>query len=145
MKRHFVGRFYALALMGALWLAPAVLTLPLLTGCGTLAPGGAYNSDKVLYDADFAIANSYDLLHNFVTWEYQNRALLASVPEIKAAADKVRVGAPQWVRSALNLRDAYAKSPTGANRDALQKAIDVLRQAVAEATAYTLSGQTLIH
>lgn len=107
-----------------------------LCGCGTLDKSGAYQGDRVLYDADFAIASSYDLLHTFVKWEYENRGALAGKPEIRQAADRVRIEAPRWISSAIALRDAYKSSPTSANRDAIQKALDVLRAAIREATQY---------
>lgn len=53
-----------------------------LAGCGTLNPDGPYQGDKTLYDADVAIATSYDLIHTFVTWEHQNRDTLKAKPEI---------------------------------------------------------------
>jgi hypothetical protein len=108
----------------------------MLTGCSTLAPDGPYAGDKVLYNADLSIATSYDVLHTFVKWEYDNRATLAAKPEVKAAADKIRKGAPQWFSTALALRDAYEQSPSDGTRDALQQAVLVLRAAMFEATKY---------
>ncbi len=120
-------------------------------GCGTLAPGtpdkpspyggvdatGAMKTpDRMLYDADFAIATAYDALHGFVTFELQNRAALAGTPAIKEAADKIRAGSPKWFASAVAVRDAYAGNPSAENRTALQKALDVLAQAIVEANRY---------
>jgi len=107
-----------------------------LAGCGTLEPGGVYQGDKALYDADVAIATSYEVIHTFVAWEYANREALAPQPGIRAAADRMRRGAPQWVRSALALRDAYAARPDVETRDALATAVGVLRAAMLEATRY---------
>jgi len=113
------------------------------TGCGTLAPSGVYQGDKTLYDADFAIAGSYDLLHSFVTWEFKNREALTTMPAVKEYADKVRAGARQWVTSAIACRDAYAASPSAENRTNLQKAIAVLREAVVQGTKYQVSAAIL--
>src|SRR6185503_20873566 len=97
--------------------------LLVLTSCGTLSKGTPENPspyggvtvtgelktpDRVLYDADFAIAIAYDSLHTFVTWEYDNRPALAATPEIKNAADKIRAGAPGWFKSAIAVRDRYS-------------------------------------
>ena len=142
--------------------AVALLTLCVLgfvgcSGCGSLSPGTADHPspyggvtatgelktpDRVLYDADFAIATSYTIIHSFVKYEFDNRAALAGTPEIKQAADRIRAGAPGWFKSAVAVRDAYAKSPTLENRTALSKALDVLQQAVVEANRH-LVGQTL--
>lgn len=123
-------------------LAIGLIFAPLLqTGCGTLAKDGVYQSDKALYSADMTIASSYDLLYRFVIFERQNRVVLAS-PEIKAAADRIRLGAPTWFASALNLRDAYKLNPTGANRNALNSAMAVLHAAVLESTRYLIANHT---
>lgn len=113
-----------------------VAMLGLLTGCGTLNPAGVYNDDKVLYNADMTIATSYEGIHAFVLWEYNNRAALAAKPEIKAAADKMRIGAPLWFASAFALRDAYAATPNTGTQAALGTALSVLRAALTEATRY---------
>ncbi len=121
------------------WVTSLVILAAVLTGCGHLQTPGPYNADKVLYDADLLIASSYDLLHNFVTFEFQNRAILASDPAIKQAADRVRAGAPRWFGSALALRDAYKASPNDPNKTALLAALDIIRAATAEVTKYLVA------
>jgi hypothetical protein len=123
--------------------AAALITVSLLTvslfttGCGTLAPDGPYKGDKILHTADASIVTSAALLKNFVEFEFANRALLSREnPKIKDAADQVRRNAEKWVRSALLLRDAYAIAPTAENRAALERALRVLRAAVAESGNY---------
>lgn len=119
-----------------------ILTTGLQTGCQTkLEPGGKYQGDTLLYNADRAITGAYDILDTFVTWEYQNRAALASQPEITKAADAVRANAKQWIRSAVHMREVYASNPTPENRKTLENAIAVLRQAMTEATNYLASRQ----
>jgi len=118
----------------------AVVLMTAFTACGTLAPG-AYNQDEILYRADTAITTGYDVLHTFVKFEYTNRAALASKPQIKKAADKIRAGAPVWIGSAVALREAYASAPTAENRDKLQASLAVLRAALLEATNYLAANQ----
>jgi hypothetical protein len=103
---------------------------------GVTATGELKTPDRVLYDCDFAIATAYDALHSAVKLEYDLRQAGQTSPEFKAVADKIRAGAPGWFKSAVAVRDAYAKSPTLENRTALQKALDVLQQAIAEANRY---------
>ena len=107
-----------------------------LVGCGTLDPSGPYKGDKVLYSTDLSLATSYDVLHGFVQWEWQNRAALASIPGLHAAADSVRGEAPGWFGRALALRDAYQGDPSAANRAALDKGLAVLEAAVSQAVAW---------
>lgn len=116
-----------------LFLIPFVLLT--LVACGTLAPGGAYQ-DKVLYSADLTIATSYDLVHSFVTWEYNNRASLAAMPQVTQAADNIRRNARQWFGSAIALRDAYAANPTSDTLSKLNAALEILRTAMNEAVKY---------
>lgn len=118
----------------------SLLALLLLTGngCvrGTLAPAGVYQSDSFLYQTDFTISGSYTTIREFLKWEKENRGLVPI--EITQYADRLRKGTPQWVGSAMALRDAYSFSPSAANRTALQQALDVLRQAVTESTKYLM-------
>lgn len=123
-------------------LLAAVLALGAVTGCRSLAPEGVYKGDTVLYHADLAIVTSYDVIHAYVTWEYENRSALAVWPEVKASADAMRKGAPNWFRTAKALRAAYAEDPSPVNNAALQKAIGVLRVALTEASAYMAAAAT---
>lgn len=126
------------------WLFTFVLGLFVVIfapGCSTLAPEGPYAGDEILYSADQTIVTSYDLLHTFVKWEYENRAALASKPEIKRAADHVRANAQQWIASAIALREAYAISPSVENRRSLQGALGVLRAALTETVRYMAASQ----
>lgn len=128
----------------------AVLSLSLMgptTGCAKrLAEGGAYTTGqaggnpesatdaRVLYNADKAIVSSYRILDSFLKWEQTYRS---TVPlAVTQAADSIRANAERWIDSAINLRQAYAQNPTGQNRTALEKAITVLEQALAEASKY---------
>ena len=125
-------------------LLPKVLipiALLALAACGTLAPGGAYK-DKVLYNADLTITTSYDVLHTFVIWEQNNRPVLHAFPEVTKAADYVRANARQWLSSAIALRETYAANPTSENLAGLNKALNVLRTAMTEATKYLIQTQT---
>jgi hypothetical protein len=126
------------------WLSTLALALFVAfaaPGCRTLSPDGPYAGDEILYSADETIVASYDLLHTFVKWEYENRAALASKPEIKRAADHVRANAQQWIASAIALREAYALSPTAESRRSLKGALAVLRAALTEAVKYMAASQ----
>lgn len=108
-------------------------------GCASkvdLDPAGAYHSDAFLYSTDLAITSSYTVLDTFVTWEYTNRALLASTPQVTKAADRIRANAKQWFASAHALRAAYAATPTDANMANLQHVLAIIQAALVEATGY---------
>ena len=105
-------------------------------GCGTLNPAGVYQGDKVLYDADILISTSYDTVHAFVTWEFNNRSALSSMPEIKNTADALRIQYPIAHKAALNARSAYLSSKSAPNATMLSQALAVLRQCMSTASAY---------
>lgn len=121
-------------------LAAALLSLSLgaglIAGCGTLDPAGVYQGDRTLYDADLVIVSSYDTLHGFVSWEYENRDALAKWPELRKAADFIRAGARDWITSAIALREAYKLQPGPETRTALERGLDLLRQSTLQATKY---------
>jgi hypothetical protein len=115
----------------ALMIAPAVLS-----GCRNIDPAGVYRGDKVLYNADKTIVDSYDILHAFVTFEFENREALKATPDVANAADQIRLNAQKWTDSAIALRDAYVASPTPENRSKLEDGVRVLRQAMTQAQNY---------
>jgi len=112
------------------------LLLIVMVGCGTLDPAGPYHGDKVLFEAHRTVNGAYEVLHAFVKWEFENRAALASKPEIKKAADDVRRNAQHWIESAIALADAYEANPNDQTRTALTKSLDILKTALAQAAAY---------
>lgn len=114
----------------------SVLAILLTPGCAVVSKDGPYQGDSILFNADQTIVQSYDLLHTFVKWEYDHRAALSTVPQIKEAADRVRLQAPAWLQSAMTLRDAYAAAPTRGNKKSLEASLDILRAALTEATRY---------
>jgi hypothetical protein len=127
---------------GTLIAGGAVGASLMLAGCGTLDPAGVYQGNQALYQTDVALASSYEVLHGFVQWEYDNRAALSSTPEIKAAADRVRTGAPQWFASALALRDAWQTNPSSTNQTSLEQSLAVIQQATAQAISCMATNPT---
>jgi len=120
-----------------LGLLAAVASLA-FTACGShdLDPAGAYQGDTFLYQADLTITTSYSLLNGFVSWEYQNRALLAGTPQVTKAADNIRAQAKQWFASAHALRAAYAVNPTPENKANLTKILGIIQAVLLEASTY---------
>ena len=110
-----------------------VLPLVLLCSCATQLAPGPYNGDKVLYNADLAITTAYDVCHRFVKWEYDNQVALMQFPEVKKAADKVRVNAPGLINSAISLREVYVSTGSSESRDSLLTIVALLRQLTTEA------------
>lgn len=114
----------------------AIISVMMLASCGSLDKSGAYKGDKTLYLADKTIVGSYSTMHSFVQWEFNNREALQDHPEIKQAADNVRLNAHRWVESAIALREAYAANPTAEGKSRLNQAIAFLQAALLESTKY---------
>jgi hypothetical protein len=108
-------------------------------GCSTLAPGGAYAGDKLLYDSDQSILGAYQIFDVFLKWEKDNRdELFKLTPDIKKAADNIRANGTKWIDSAIAMREAYKTRPGPDTRTALQSALDLLHQGINEAIKYTV-------
>lgn len=114
----------------------SLIALLAIVGCAQLDKSGPYKGDTVLYNADNVITSSYDILHEFVKWEYANRSSLSSQPAIREAASQIRLNASKWIDTAIVLREAYAADPSDANKTALNTGIGVLRAALGEVTKY---------
>lgn len=95
----------------------------LLAGCQTkLDPGGVYNSDTFLYNADKTLSVAKAGLQQFVEWEFKNRATITNTwPQVTVAADKVREQAPQAFALAGIARTSYiqVKTSIGSNTNSL--------------------------
>jgi hypothetical protein len=82
-----------------------------LVGCKTptLEAGGIYAGHLFWYQADRTLSDARTTLDNFVMFEYQNRAALASnhLSGVTAAADGVRTNAPRWFEEAAAARSVY--------------------------------------
>lgn|SRR5574343_237721 len=118
-----------------------LLALPMLLigGCKNLEPGGVYK-DKILYDADMLISGSYEAVHTFVKWEYDNRELLKITPQVGEYANKIRRTYPQAHWSAIALRNSYEADPSTVNKTALQQSLDVLRAVIRETNKWLAFG-----
>lgn len=110
------------------------LTLFISNGCATrLAPEGIYRGDVILYNADRSIPLAYYTLHEFVTWEYENREALKTFPEIGNAANYVRMNAEAWITAAEQARERYALNPTEKQRSILEQTLRALDAGMAQA------------
>ena len=108
--------------------APVLLVIALgAAGCGTITKDGPYNGDQILFRADQSITTTYEALHAFVLWEYQNREGLSKWPEIRRAADHVREHAEDWIESATVAREQYAVYRSNETRKALADSVDALK------------------
>lgn len=116
----------------------AVLALVVLVavGCRSLAPGGVYDGDKLLYESEVTIVTSYNLVDAYLKWEADNEVLLRKWPEIHQSAQKLRTEFPQWYNSANALHDAYEATRDVETGKKLATTVALLRAALNEAALY---------
>lgn len=116
-----------------------------MTGCASLAPSSSYDGDKALYIADQTDLAAYKVMHAFVSFEYDNRAALASHPEIKEAADEIRKNAPDWFAKYDKARAVYVNVRSPETLAAFNLAVQKLKDGVTKATNSLFSAQSLIY
>lgn len=124
-----------LAAFAALPLAVVLLG----SGCSAIAPG----NDALVVNAERTTTLAVDTFDLFVKWEHDNRAVLAKVPQIRKAADRIRTQAPTWLSTARSMTKAYKANRTLENKANLETAITLLRTALAEARVYLESGMEI--
>lgn len=126
----FMSKIIRFSLIGVL-----LLTTLFSIGCQTtLAPGGAYNGDVILYQTDKAITTAYTNFDEFLKFELQFRSSLPV--EVSRVADTIRKNAQKWISSAQSLREAYAADPSIGNKDKLSTAVNVIQAALSESAKY---------
>ncbi len=123
-------------LIGSAFIALTLLSAITFSGCATgrLAPGGVYNGDAFLYEAENTINTAHETFREFLIWETAFRNLLPE--EVSKAADFIRVNEHRWLSSAHSFRDVYALSPTLERRDKLQLSLSLIQTALREAASY---------
>lgn len=101
-------------------------------GCASIEKG----QDAVVVNAERTTALALEVFDAFLQWEFENRAALAVVPEIRKTADTIRRGGITWLQSARAMTKAYKANRTPENKANLETALEVLRAAVREAQSY---------
>lgn len=110
-----------------------LLLVALITACAGIKPG----NDPVVVRAEQVTKASMATIDTFLKYEYDNRLLLQIAdPKIKAAADAMRVQAPQVFMSARTLTKAYKANRTAENKASLNTLVAVLEKLASEASTY---------
>jgi hypothetical protein len=119
----------------ALLCAPLTFTVT-QTGCAVLAP----NQDALVVRAEQSVQVALEAFDAFLLWEKSNREVLrARAPQIKVAADRIRVSGPQWLTTARTLTKAYKSNRTVENKANLETSLAVLQVALTEVRGYLVT------
>lgn len=108
-----------------------MLALTLL-GCASIAPG----SDPVVVNAERTTTLALEVFDAFLSWEYTNREVLSSRPEIKKVADVIRRDGINWLETSRRLTKAYKANRNDQNKANLETAVSVLSAALSEVRIY---------
>lgn len=96
-------------------------------GCTTLQPG----ADPLVVNAERSIEVSRVTLDAFLKFEFSNREKCPA--EVQAAAEAIRVKAPEWFRRAHRVKLAYKQNRGPDQKADLLTALAVLQTAASEA------------
>lgn len=109
----------------------------LATGCAggpKVSQTSVYAGDDFLFQSERLTVQAHELFLTFYRWEKQYRNILPV--EVSRAADFARLNEKKWIDTANALHDAYAATPTPANKDKYQLALNEIRAALGQATFY---------
>lgn len=128
------------------WIGLAVLllafTVPFVgpTGCAggpKVSETSVYAGDNFLFQSEKLTVQAHELFVTFYRWEKEWRQFLPV--QVSRAADFARLNEQKWANTANAFHDAYVATPTAANKDAYQLAINELRAALNQAAFYMLN------
>lgn len=114
VRQYYLGLSVGFALLALLVAIPVFVP-----GCAsTIDQAGVYgsggnspfgtNDNSFLFISDKTLVDSKDTFTAFLTWELQNRPVLATVaPNVTKVADSIRDNAPLWFTNAYTARTAY--------------------------------------
>jgi hypothetical protein len=106
---------------------PLALAIALLTlSCARIQPG----QDALVVDAERTQALALETFDLFLRLEYQHRDTWSAIPEIHAAAERIRIHGPALIDTVKNLTRAYKHNRGPDQKANLQTALAVLRSLI---------------
>ena len=119
--------------------------LAILVGCATndnLDKSGKYNGDTYLYNADNTIVNSYNIVDSFLIWELSNNDYIkTNLPDVFAAANKIRKDAPVVLSTISLVRSKYVIAKGSTNQQDVILYSNALSSVVVQLTALATDSQ----
>lgn len=128
----FKNKYFGLALT-----VLALSTFALVeTGCasGGVSKTSVYGGDDFLFQSEKLSVQAHALFQEFYRWEKNFRSVLPV--EVSRAADFCRLNEEKWANTLNAAHDAYVATPTAANKDKLQLALNLLKTALDQAAFY---------
>lgn len=108
-------------------------------GCGVFKGAAiAEGADPVVVHAERTQTYALETFDTFLAWERENRLLLHN-PEVKAAADNIRVHYREWDDNLSSAIKAYKVTRSKENADKLDIALAVVSNALEIARRYLVT------
>jgi len=119
----------------------ALFVLPLAgpTGCAggpTVSKTSVYKGDSFLFQAEKLQLQAHDLFVAFYRWEKLWRSVLPV--SVSRAADFCRLNEEKWMNAINAAHDAYVASPSDANKNALDAALNIVKAELDQLAFYML-------
>lgn len=102
---------------------------------GSSADGG------LIFQADNIIKNGAGLISQFLSFAYQNQAVLAQWPQIGATANTLQAKGPDYIEDVIASRKAYHDEPTAKNAAKLTTAISTFTAAYEQGRNFQVQAQ----
>lgn len=102
-------------------------------------PAGADGS--LLFQADTIIKNGAGLVSQFLSFAYQNQAMLSQWPQIGATANTLQAKAPDYIEEVIAARKIYHDDPTPQNRTKLETAVGTFTAAYEQGRNFQVQSQ----
>lgn len=107
-----------------------------------LAPGGAYDGDRIQYEAAKAIVEADEAFEAFLGWADRNPAYVSGSATAQGLVADVRANRDKWAKDAFAALDLYKLSRSGNDLETLQGRLGALRAVLTRVAAMT-AAQTL--
>ena len=123
----------------------AIISL-LATGCVTKTPPKAEAAPQsadgsLLFQADTIIKNGGALVGQFISFEYQNRLLLAHWPQVQTTANTLQAKTPEYIEEVIATRKMYHDNPTPGTKAQLASAVGTFTAAYEQANSFEVQAQ----
>lgn len=118
-------------------LTSLTILVALSSGCALFKPVDP-GADKVIVNAERTINYAKETMNTFIQFEFENRALINN-KEVSDAASFIGANGIQWLEDAHRLKMAYKSDRSATNLSTLNKALNVLLEAVTISQRYLIS------
>lgn len=142
MKKHLITITIAITCLLATGCIRPAAPNPAPTAAATPSPTVTAGADgSLLFQADTIIKNGSGLVSQFLSFAYQNQAMLSQWPQIAATASTLQAKAPDYIEDVIADKKAYREDPTPKNRTKLETSIATFTAAYEQGRNFQVQAQ----